>query len=201
MFSKRPPPALEEGINGVNSQPPPLGSGRDSGGISTQLQHCCPAQAKEHRAMTTSGCREPGGVLNKSSTYWSQSSFPAPREGSQIPWCHSSLADAAISQGKRCGTDMRGPLLGTTESLETTGKMAEWKGHRLWADLGSHSGSIFDHLGSFKHLVPALCLCLHLYKWPSCCLSCRLTVNSRVYTCKMLGWHWLHLEAVLNSKS
>ena len=176
MFSKRPPPALEEGINGVNSQLPPLSSGRDSGGISTQLQHCCPAQAKEHRAMTTFGCREPGGVLNKSSTYWSQSSFPVPREGSQIPWCHSSLADAAISQGKRCGTDMRGPLLGTSESLETTGKMAEWKGHRLWADLGS----LWFHLWS-----PG-----QLQALGTCCVCVSIYINDHHAAC-LAGWQWI----------
>lgn len=59
--------------------------------------------------------------------------------------------------------------------------------------LGSYSGSILDDLCTFKHLVPALRLFLHLYKWRSDCIFCKATVNIRVDICKAPG---IDLEAV-----
>ena len=151
---------------------------QDSGGISTQLRHCCPAPRLQARS-TMQWLPPAAGSQEEFSTR-------APLAGASPPVssAQGGLPDTLMSQfSSRCCDITRqkvwnGHERPSARDIRITGderKKAEWKGHQLWADLGSHSGPLFDHLGSFKHLAP-VCASIYINDHHAACLA---------------GWRWI----------
>lgn len=172
-------------------------------GISTQLQHCCLAQAKEHPAddyLQLQGSQESSQqrlhllepVITVSSA----------QGGLPVPWCHSSLADRFH---KAKGMER------TWEALCPRGqnhcrRQETWQRvgrARLWADwVHTLVPSLITWAASRTWYLLCVCVSNYINDHHAAC-ACRLTVNSRVYTWKMLGtdYIWLCYTAVRNLES